>query len=267
MSTLLRTQTALPERTDNAASPQLGLLFRASQHVHLTASGYRAFRAPTLNELYRGFRLGNIQTNANPLLRAERLTGAEAGADFFSGPLFARANFFFAELTDPIANVTLASTPALITRQRQNLGKTQTVGLELQFEDHLRRSLFLDSGYQLSHATVQAFSVEPALIGLRVPEVPGQQFTLGLRYAPSPWSFSAQLRASSGQYDDDLNQFYLPAYTTLDLRISRSFRYGTEIYGALQNSFDDRYATAATPVFTLASPRTYRGGIRWTLPR
>ena len=38
-----------------------------------------AFRAPTLNELYREFRVGNTDTLANPDLRPETLFGAEAG--------------------------------------------------------------------------------------------------------------------------------------------------------------------------------------------
>ena len=42
---------------------------------------YRAFRAPTINELYRTFRVGNVLTLNNPYLNAERLTGAEAGVN------------------------------------------------------------------------------------------------------------------------------------------------------------------------------------------
>lgn len=42
------------------------------------------------------------------------------------------------------------------------------------------------------------------------------------------------------QYDDDLNQFYLPAYETVDLFVSRRLRHGVELYGTAQNIFDDR---------------------------
>lgn len=45
-------------------------------------SVYRGFRAPTLNELYRNFRVGNAVTQANAGLRPETLFGAEAGIDF-----------------------------------------------------------------------------------------------------------------------------------------------------------------------------------------
>ncbi len=67
-------------RTEDAFSPRLALLFRANSQLTLRAAAYRAFRAPTLNELYRGFRVGNVQTLANEQLQAERLTGGEVGA-------------------------------------------------------------------------------------------------------------------------------------------------------------------------------------------
>ena len=51
-----------------------------NSHVSWSASVYRAFRAPTLNELYRSFRQANNLTDANANLTAERLTGGEAGS-------------------------------------------------------------------------------------------------------------------------------------------------------------------------------------------
>ena len=106
------------------------------------ASGYRAFRAPTLNELYRGFRAGNVFTEFNPNLRAERLTGAEGGAIVtgWDQRIMLRGNFFSNHITRPVANVTLTTTPSLITRQRQNLGGTSSQGLELEASGRLSSS-------------------------------------------------------------------------------------------------------------------------------
>src|SRR4029079_9501389 len=65
-------------RRRTSCNPRLGALFRATDAVTLRASAYRGFRAPTLNELYRPFRVGNVETLANPDLRQETLTGATA---------------------------------------------------------------------------------------------------------------------------------------------------------------------------------------------
>ena len=45
----------------------------------LRAAAYSGFRAPTLNELHRPFRVGNDVTEANAALKSERLAGAEIG--------------------------------------------------------------------------------------------------------------------------------------------------------------------------------------------
>ena len=79
LATGVSVTTTYPDRDETALSPRLGLLFRATPGLSLTASGYGAFRAPTLNELYRSFRVGDALTLANAGLVPERLWGGEAG--------------------------------------------------------------------------------------------------------------------------------------------------------------------------------------------
>ncbi|HKS28660.1 MAG TPA: TonB-dependent receptor, partial [Pyrinomonadaceae bacterium] len=57
--------SVFPDRTETAFSPQASALYRLTNHLSLNASLYRAFRAPTLNELYRSFRVGDVLTLAN----------------------------------------------------------------------------------------------------------------------------------------------------------------------------------------------------------
>ena len=64
-------------RGATAASPRAGLAWHSSNGLILRGAGYGAFRAPTLNELYRQFRVGNVITRANSDLEEERLWGAE----------------------------------------------------------------------------------------------------------------------------------------------------------------------------------------------
>ncbi len=66
---------------DTFLSPNAGITVGLRQ-FRLRASGYRSFRAPTLNELYRDFRVGNALTQANANLRPERLVGVETGFDW-----------------------------------------------------------------------------------------------------------------------------------------------------------------------------------------
>jgi len=49
-------------------------------------AGYRGWRLPTLNELYRPFRAGADATAANSGLNPKTLTGAEAGIEWALSP-------------------------------------------------------------------------------------------------------------------------------------------------------------------------------------
>jgi outer membrane receptor protein involved in Fe transport len=236
---------------DVSWSPRVSALFRATDRLALTASAYRAFRAPTLNELYRNFRVGNVLTDANASLDPETMNAIELGARY--GNL--RANAFVMNVDDTIANVTLNSTPALITRQRQNLGSSQTRGVEVESDWSLATNLRASAGYLLTDAHTDA--------GKRLPQVPRHQATLQTTFTPSRATIAAQLRWSSMQFDDDLNQFALRSYVVADAFASYKILPRVAMTLAAENVFDRRIETAATPVITLGQPRTIRFGVRY----
>jgi outer membrane receptor protein involved in Fe transport len=260
--------TAFPDRSETAFSPHLSLLYKLKNNLSLYASATRAFRQPTLNELYRSFRVGDVLTLANENLRAERLTSAEAGANFhhFSQKLNVRAAFFWTGISLPVANVTLTITPALITRQRQNLGRTRSRGLELEWDARLTKHLTISGGYLFADATVQSFPVNTALEGLLIPQVPRHQLTFQARYInPALITLALQGRASSSQFDDDQNRLSLEKYFTLDAFASRRLTRQVEAFAAFENLFNQRYSVGLTPVRTINSPRLVRFGFRLRL--
>lgn len=258
-----------PERSETAFSPRLSVLRRVTSNLSFTASAYRAFRAPTLNELYRGFRLGNIVTNDNPALTAEHLTGAEAGvnASAFDHKLQLRGTFFWSDIVDPVSNVTLSVTSSLITRQRQNLGRTRSRGVELESVVHLSPHLELSGGYNYIGATVVSFPANTSLVGLEIPQVPRNQFTWSARYwNPAKIMFSVQGRYSGVQYDDDQNQFPLDSYYTMDVMAGRSLSHGVEIFGTAENVLNQRYQVARTPLVNIGPPILLSIGLRYDFP-
>jgi outer membrane receptor protein involved in Fe transport len=262
------------ERTESAFSPRLSLLYRLRSNVSLTASGYRAFRAPTLNELYRSFRVGNILTQSNSQLVAEHLTGGEAGANFtaLNQRLAARAIFFWNDITRPVANVTLSVTPTLITRQRQNLGRTRSRGVDLDVTARLTHTIDLSGGYELGDSTVVRFPSNTALEGLLIPQVPRQQFTFQARYSNSAAAsrlarvtLAVQGRAVGAQFDDDQNQLKLARYFTIDTFLSHGLGHGAELFAAGENLTGQRYQVGRTPVLTIGPPALVRIGFRMEL--
>jgi outer membrane receptor protein involved in Fe transport len=258
------TVTPFPDRSESFFSPRLAVLQRVTSKVSLTGSAYRSFRAPTLNELYRSFRVGNIVTQANDQLLAERLTGAEAGAIVtgWDQHFMLRGNFFWSDITRPIANVTLSVAPDLITRQRQNLGRTRSRGVEVEADERLSNAITLSGSYEYTDATVTSFSANPALVGLWLPQVPHHQFTLQARYVKPFVLVGVQGRYVGNQFDDDQNLLPLERFFALDAIVSHSLRPGVEVFVAGENLLNQQYQIGRTPVLTVGPPILARAGLR-----
>jgi outer membrane receptor protein involved in Fe transport len=260
-----QTVNRFADRSETAFSPQVSALYKLNDSASLFASAYRAFRQPTLNELYRSFRVGDALTIANERLRAERLTGGEVGARgaSFAGKLTVRGTLFWTEIARSISNVTLSVTPNLITRERENLGRTRSRGLEIESEARLADHWTIASSYLFVDARVLKFPSNRALEGLRIPQVARHQLSFQARYAnPSLLTLNLQGRFAGAQFDDDQNLFRLKRYFTLDAFASRRVNKGAELFVAAENLFNQRYEIGRTPVTTLAPGRLLRIGFR-----
>ncbi len=69
----------LQDRSDTTISPRIAARYQANSWLSVWGDIGSGFRAPTLNELYRQFRVGTVLTTANDQLGPERLIGGEAG--------------------------------------------------------------------------------------------------------------------------------------------------------------------------------------------
>jgi len=260
-------ESALAIRSVRFVSPRASASYRLTSDLALQASVSRAYRTPTSNELYRGFRVGNVVTNPNPRLHPERLTGLEAGV-LLTRPRFSvRATGFWNQLEDAIANVTLAVTPALITRERQNTETIRATGAELEAEFRPNARCTISGLAALTASRFHETPAQPGLAGNRVPQVPAYQLGGALTYsAPRGFTGSVRLRVLGAQFDDDLNELELGAFTVADASVSYELRRGLHAFLAVENLFDAVYDVGRTPIRTVGWPRTIRGGVRLSLP-
>ena len=130
------------DRSGWEGTGRAGFAFQASDAVKLRGAAYIGWRLPTLNELYRPFRVGADATAANELLTPERLKGGEIGAEFDGADISLQATAFYNRLDNAIANVSLGTGPGNfpgvgfvavggIYRQRQNLDAIDSRGIEI----------------------------------------------------------------------------------------------------------------------------------------
>jgi outer membrane receptor protein involved in Fe transport len=254
--------STFPDRRETAFSPRLSLMRSFGGFAALNFSVYRAFRAPTLNELYRGFRVGALATNPNAALVAERLTGGEAGVSLtpWSENVTLRGNFFWSEISNPVTNVPIGTN----LNQRQNVGVSQARGVEFSGEAKLPDHMRLSAAYIFSQSDfVSAPASQPQVLGLWVPEVPRHQFNFQWTYADQNWSAGLQGRYVGKQYDDLSTNFPMDAYFTLDAEISRRLFSHTQIFFGAQNLTNSRYEVSLTPNLTVGPPTLVRGGFRF----
>lgn len=250
------------DRTATELSPRIGALHQTSEHVALRASLYRAFRAPTLNELYRPFQVGTVMTSANEDLVAETLWGAELGPQLVVGPLVARATAFYNRIDDPIFNATVPTDDGSIARMRQNLGRARVTGLELETTWRPAVAWSVTVAYTFMTATVSNAPYHPDLVGKRLAQVPHHRALASLAYDnPALVSLTADLRYTSPQFEDDLNTLAMGAYTVVDLHARRPIAYGLSAFASAQNVFDRSYLVGRAGIDTIGQPRTILAGV------
>lgn len=256
------TDSALPEKSASFFSPRASVAWRLGGTT-LQSSVYRSYRTPTLNELHRGFRAGNVLTNPNPLLEPERVTGVEGGVLQRYGQLSMRATAFFNELDGAISNITLSSTPSLITRQRQNSDKIRASGLELEADYRLHSTVSMNGQMTFTSSHYRGSIAQPAIADNRVPQVPRVQFGAGVTWSdPALATAALQVRGGGSQFDDDQNQFTLDGFAVVDAMVSRGIGRQFQAFVAVENLFDEDYDVGKTPLRTIGWPRTVRVGLR-----
>ena len=270
----------LAERTDTVASPRAAVLYHFTNRVSAWGAVSSGFRAPTLNELYRQFRVGTVLTLANENLEPERLVGGELGANLaVTRDLTVRSVWYDNRVKNPVSNVTIASTPAQITQQRQNVGRTRIRGVQADADYRVGTVWRVSGGYLFNDAKVRENDRNPALVGKYLPQVPKHRGSFRVAFAdPRFITVSVGAQFYGKQYDDDLNVRGVPAngcavgatscvnpglpgYGVVDFLVSRTVGRNLDVFFGVQNIGDTEYFVGTNPT-TIGSPRLVNGGVR-----
>jgi outer membrane receptor protein involved in Fe transport len=262
----------LQDRSDTTVSPRVAARYQANEWLSVWGDIGSGFRAPTLNELYRQFRVGTVLTTANDQLGPERLIGGEAG--FSLTPVknvSVRTTWFDNRITNPVSNVTLTTVGANVTQQRQNLGETHVWGIQTDAEYRMGARFRVAGGYLYNQATVtDGGAANAALVGKFLPQVPTHRVSYRVSYVdPKIASITLGVLAIGRQFDDDQNVRIvpgqtdpgLPGYATTDLTISRDITSNVNVFFGAQNLFNQEYIVGTLPT-TIGSPRLMNIGVR-----
>jgi outer membrane receptor protein involved in Fe transport len=261
----------LPDRSDTTISPRAAALYHLTDRVSVWGSIGSGFRAPTLNELYRQFRVGTVLTLANNQLGPERLIGGEAGVRLEPvRNLSVRVTWFDNGVKDPVSNVTLSNVNGTVTQQRQNLGRTKIWGLQNDVEYRIGSDWRVTAGYLYNHATVTSNPANTDLEGKFLPQVPAHRGSIEVAYSnPRLIDFAFDVQALGSQFDDDLNSRIVPGYTDpglpkyaiVSFRASRTLARNVDVFVGAQNLLNQTYYVGTLPT-TIGTPRMINAGVR-----
>lgn len=215
-----------PERSEWLPTARGGVRVGVTRSVDLRAAAYLGWRPPTVNELFRPFRLGSDATAANAGLAPERLAGAELGVDWRVGRGQVQLTAFRNRLADAIANVTLGEGPGVfpevgfvpaggLFRQRRNLDRITGTGVEAGAA-WSRGEWRLAADASWTRARVEDRGRGRALSGLRPAQTPALAVAASASWTRKPMMAALQLRYTGPQYEDDLNRIRLPGGAVVD---------------------------------------------------
>lgn len=260
------------DRSGWRPTARAGAVLDAGGGFSLRSAAYLGWRMPTLNELFRPFRAGADATAANPLLKPERLAGAEAGIRYRREGLELELTGFVNRLSDAIANVTIGHGPGQFPgvgfvagnfSQRQNLGAVKVRGVELSGELN-RGPWLLRLAASLTGARVSADGIAADLDGLRPAQTPALGLTGEFGWRDGGRSALIQVRRVGDQYEDDLNSLRLPGATTVDAFFAWPVTRRLQVIARAQNLLDANVLAGRDSDGTLerATPRTLWVGLR-----
>lgn len=264
-----------PSRSGLIPTARGGLRYDLSDGFYLRSAAYEGFRAPTLNELYRPFRLGNNFTLANPALTPEKLYGYEVGFGGDSGAFAWNATAFYNQLHGAISNVTINHGPGVfpvagflpaggLLIQRQNVGNIVARGIEGDAAWTVDSTFVLRLAGDWTNARVNGGVTAPLLTGKRPSQAPAVTLTGGFTTILfDDVTFDASLRYESVRWADDQNTLRLPPATTVNARLAWTFAPRWSVFVSGDNLFDADVATtrAADGTINYGAPRLIQAGL------
>lgn len=279
----------------SAVSPKIGLNFRINENVNLRASWGRGFRAPDLGQLYYRFLnpTNFYQVIGNPNLAPEHSGSWQVGGEYngFSRKFRFGANFFRNDVRNLIDSVSLG----FIATQSQLNAVISANGIDPTFNPALGRLLFFyknlanvyTQGVELDTEIIlpKGFTVGGAYTYLDAKDKTTDLYLLNRNkhqgfvkfgYTSELYGFRTNLRSSF--YSSWINarsttgvETIAPKFQIWDLYGAKSLPKNLEIYGSIDNLFDNQdpntgllnASNSPLPLYRAEIGRSFRVGLRW----
>jgi len=167
------TTLAYDARTEGFFSPKASLAWQATSDWLLRASLGKAYRMPTVSELFQGSISAGAIVNNDPNLKPEQALSGELSAERSLGNGLLRLTLFQDDASDALYSQTNMTVFPTVTNI-QNIDKIRTRGVEAAFQgkDIGLRGLDLSGSITYANSEILKNDNLPASVGMQQPRVP-----------------------------------------------------------------------------------------------
>ncbi len=247
-SDYLTSPTHYPSKKDGAFCPKGGLVYDLGRGYSIRGSIGRAFRSPSLMELYGTWIYYGSTYASNPDLGPEDVLSYELGMDKVFGKIGnLRLTLYHNKIDDWIGSVLVPekSDPAnwIYYYEYRNIAEASTRGIELSTEWFLKPYWTFFGNYTYNSSEIDKYPGNPEYEGNDLARTPNHMATWGVTFS-HPDLFTAKLsghyRGKSYDYITNTEETVLDSYTTWDLILSRDISKNLKASLKARNIFDKK---------------------------
>ncbi len=210
---------AQPKLDADKLSPKAALEWRPFDKWTFFARYGRAYRFPTVTELYQSVTTGPILSVPNPNLKPERADTFDLTAERTVGALGkARVSLFQETIRNDLISQSapLVAGSSTLYTYVQNVDRVRSNGAELVWEDlPILPTLTLSGSVTYVDSHIKADAAFPTAVGKRLPQLPKFRSTLVATWRPAPaWTATLAGRYSGREFANlDNSDTYANTYT------------------------------------------------------
>ncbi len=240
---------AFDKRNDTSFSPKLALVYEPTSTTVIRSSIGKAFRAPTVFELYGILIAGGVTFSPNPDLKPENTRSWEVGVDqeMWRGSLL-KVVYFDNQMTDLIYRKDLSTTQRL----NINVGKAEDKGVELEFKQQMGPHFHGFANATFNKTEIKENSARPETVGKQFIDSPERMYNLGGTVTSGPATASMSGRYASKRFRNDDNsdrvdgvhgarEPYLVADAQVSYRLSTNLTASVAVDNVFNRDYFDLY--------------------------
>lgn len=245
-------------KTNTSLNPKAGFVYKITKKSNLRGNVGKAFRSPSLFDLYRTWQSSSYLYKSDPLLKPESMISYEVSIDYlFASNFYSKLTLYDNEAKDYIYYMDEA--PKI--KIRKNISKLRMQGIEFELQKGIGNYFSAFLGYTYNKSKNLEFEGDEQLEGKELPHSPNHKFNIGLNFNnPKILTLNINGKYIGKQYGNDDNSDRLVDYFIINMNLSKRISDNILFVLNIENLENEEYICYRN---YLGSPRTASLALRF----